>query len=187
MVRSAQPIWAGQHFRLDPGRLPQQLSYADGSGETIVTIDRNGATIRRTRPQSPLPVNVTLPARLFRGVVARATETGPESALVTLELMHDDPALTVPLSVNHDLHAVARDWQNWSELLGLPMMMVEADGIARTLEESARAVILNGSHDRRHHAMFAERRPRFLARRRLGNLGVRLRVDGLEIIARDER
>ncbi len=187
MVGSAQPNWAGQHFRLDPGRLPQQVSYADGDGETLVTIDHNGATIRRMQSRTCAPTNVTLPARLFRGVVARATETGPESALVTLELMHDDPALTVPLTVNHDLYAVARDWQAWSDLLDLPMMMVEADGIARTLEDSARAVIMNGSHERRHHAMFTERRPRFLARRRLGNLGVRLRVDGDEIIARDER
>ncbi|WP_306119644.1 MULTISPECIES: DUF6101 family protein [unclassified Roseitalea] len=187
MTTGAQPAWAGQQFRLDPERLPQKLCYATQSGEVTITVDRNGATLKRTLPQSGLPLHVALPRRVFRGVVARATETGPESALVTLELLHDDEALCVPLTVGHDLNKIAHDWQHWSELLGLPMMMVEADGVARTLEESARAIIMGGSQPRRHHAMFAERRPRFLARRRLGNLGVRLTVAGQEIIARDER
>jgi hypothetical protein len=31
-----------------------------------------------------------------------------------------------------------------------------------------------------------QRRPRFLARRRTGDLGVRLVIDGREIVARDE-
>jgi len=187
MGSGAQPAWAGQQFRLDPARLPQKLSYATGDGETTITIDRSGATLKRTLDRSGLPLNIALPTRLFRGVVARATETGPESALVTLELMHDDPQLSVPLSVGHDLTEIARDWQIWSELLGLPMMMVEADGVARMLHESPGVIGTGSSRPRRHHAMFAERRPRFLARRRLGHLGVRLTVDGDEIIARDER
>ncbi len=112
-------------------------------------------------------------------------ETGPESSLITLELLHEDETLCVPLRVGHELAEIAKDWQLWSELLSLPMMIVDNDGVARSLEDSARtAVTMNDPHDRRHHSMFAERRPRFLARRRLGNLGVRLTVGGSEIIAR---
>ena len=91
----------------------------------------------------------------------------------------------MPLSVGYDLPAIAKDWQVWSEMLGLPMMMIEGDGVARTLEESARTLMTGEPQPRRHHSMFAERRPRFLARRRLGNLGCRLMVNGEEIIARD--
>ena len=183
----AQPAWAAYEFRLDPARLPQELSYAarDDRDETTITVNQRGATLKRTLKQSGLPLHIALPARAFRGVAVRATETGPEHALVTLELLHEDEELCVPLSVGYDLQAIARDWQSWSELLDLPMMMIEADGVARTLEESARAITVGEPKERRPHAMFAERRPRFLARRRLGNLGVRLMVHGEEIIARD--
>jgi len=187
MSMGAQPAWAGHEFRLDPARLPQELSYAarDDRDETTITVNRRGATMKRTLRQSGLPLHVALPARAFRGVAVRATETGPEHALVTLELLHEDAELCVPLSVGYDLPGIAKDWQVWSELLGLPMMMIEADGVARTLEESARGLVSDEPQPRRHHSMFAERRPRFLARRRLGNLGCRLMVHGEEIIARD--
>jgi hypothetical protein len=39
--------------------------------------------------------------------------------------------------------------------------------------------------DRRQGRASARRRPRFLARRRMGNLGLRLVIDGEEIIARN--
>ena len=70
-------------------------------------------------------------------------------------------------------------------MLGLEMLIVDEDGVTRTLDESARNVIKDKSHPRRHHAMFADRRPRFLARRRMGTLGCRMVLDGVEIIARD--
>ncbi|MEL6919722.1 MAG: DUF6101 family protein [Pseudomonadota bacterium] len=182
-----QPVWACSEFRLDPNRLPQRVSYAaraDGAAVDI-TVHRGGATMKKQLAMSGLPLNIALPNKAFCGVAARATETGPDSAIVTLELLHADEELCVPLRVGHDLGAIVKDWQMWAEVLGLPMMLVDSDGVARSLDESAANVITGKSNERRHHAMFAERRPRFLARRRMGHLGVRLRVDGDEIIARD--
>ncbi len=189
MVLRVQPVWAGQEFRLDPTRLPQQVSYAprDSANTVTITVGKNGATMKRHLEMSGLPLNIALPSRAFRGVAARAMELGPDTAMVTLELLHEDEALCVPLRVGHDLAAIARDWQLWAEILKLPMMIVDADGIARDLDDSARTVIAGKSHERRHNAFFAQRRPRFLARRRLGHLGCRLVVEGVEIIARDER
>ena len=190
MVSRVQPVWAGQEFRLDPMRLPQQVSYAprDGNEAVTITVNANGATLKRKLERSGLPLNIALPSRAFRGVAARALELGPDTAMVTLELLHEDEGLCVPLRVGHDLAAIARDWQLWAEVLKLPMMIVDADGIARDLDDSARAAIVAGpSHERRANAFFAQRRPRFLARRRLGHLGCRLVVEGREFIARDDR
>ena len=186
MAQGAHPVWAGQEFRLDATRLPQQLSYGwRENGEAFaISVDRRGAVLKRAVETNDVAFNIALPNQAFKGVAARAMETGPESSLITLELLHEDEALCVPLRVGHELADIAKDWQLWSELLSLPMMIVDSDGVARSLEESAQAVIMNEPHDRRHHTMFTERRPRFLARRRLGNLGVRLTVDGTEIIAR---
>ena len=63
------------------------------------------------------------------------------------------------------------------------MLMVEADGIARPLDDSL-SVGSRPAKPRRRHSYFAERRPRFLVRRTTGKLGVQMKIDGREIIAR---
>ena len=65
------------------------------------------------------------------------------------------------------------------------MLLIEADGVARTLEESLGAAIkTQPPRDRRKGRISTTRRPRFLARRRTGDLGLRLVIGGEEIIAR---
>ena len=116
-------------------------------------------------------------------MLVRAIEDGEGNVTVTLELMHNDPALSVPLLVAHDLEDVAADWRAWSEAYRLPMLLFEADGVARNLEESLGAVRKGEPRLRRKRATSAPRRPRFLARRKQGDLGLRLVVAGEEIIA----
>jgi len=66
------------------------------------------------------------------------------------------------------------------------MLLIESDGVARTLEESLGAAIKAlPAKDRRKGRVSTTRRPRFLARRRAGNLGLRLVIDGQEIISRE--
>ena len=184
--KAFQPIWAGRDMRLDPLRLPQAMSFADRDafGEVVFTISARGARIRRKLMQSGLPVTVALPPSAFRGVAARAIEDDLGNVTVTLELLHADPLLSVPLLVARDLDDVAADWRGWSEAFGLPMLLVESDGVARTLEDSlstARRV-----SDRRQGRPTRARRSRFLARRKTGTLGVKLVIEGQEIIAPDE-
>ena len=178
--------WAGRALRLDPFRLPQVTSYAAGDecGEVTVTLDRRGAVMRRMLERSGLPVSILLPARTFRGVAARAMEEGDGSVTVTLELLHPDPKLCVPLLVAYDLDDVAADWRAWAEAYRLPMLLIEADGVARSLEESLTSAGRSRAIERRKRASSQPRRPRFLMRRKKGTLGLRLVVKGEEIIAR---
>lgn len=185
---TARPIWAGNELRLDPDHLPQQVSYCarNEAGEIAITLDWRGAVLRRVLPSSQLPISVALPARLFAGVAARAIDHGDGEVTVTLELHHHDPELCVPLLVAHDLDDIAADWRAWSRAYRLPMLMVEADGVARPLDRQMGAVNIETPRPRRRYSFFADRRPRFLVRRRTGSLGVaRLVIDGEEIIARD--
>ncbi len=186
MNTSLKPVWAGSNMRLDPSRLPQVVSHAtrDSFGEVHFTIDSRGAVVRRTLEKSGLPVTLILPAHVFKGVAARAIEDGDGNVTVTLELMHHDPMLTVPLLVADDLDDVAADWRAWAEAYRLPMLLVESDGVARSLEESLGQVKTAPTRQRRKRASSQPRRPRFLARRKTGNLGLRLVVEGEEIIAR---
>ena len=186
MKTGLKPVWAGSNMRLDPFRLPQVVSYAtrDDFGDVSFTIDQRGAIVNRTLDKSGLPVCVVLPACAFSGVAARAIEDPEGNVTVTLELHHRDPQLSVPLLVADDLDDVAADWRAWADAYRLPMMLIEADGIARTLEESLGAAIKAlPAQDRRKRRVTPQRRPRFLMRRKPGNLGLRLVIDGDEIIA----
>lgn len=187
MKTGLKPVWAGRNMRLDPFRLPQVVSYAtrDEQGDVTFVIDKRGATIRRVLKMSGLPATIVLPARAFRGVAARAIEDSEGNVTVTLELLHNDPQLCVPLLVAEDLDDIAADWRAWAEEYRLPMLLIEADGVARTLEESLGTVKTAPVKERRKRSSLKQRRPRFLARRRTGDLGLRLVVDGEEIIARD--
>ncbi len=62
--------------------------------------------------------------------------------------------------------------------------MIEADGVARPLEEHLGSVRAQDSQPRRRHSYFADRRPRFLVRRSTGKLGIKMKIEGREIIAR---
>ncbi|RWF27791.1 DUF6101 family protein, partial [Mesorhizobium sp.] len=143
MNTGLKPVWAGRNMRLDPFRLPQMVSYAtrDDYGDVTFTIDQRGAVIRRMLEMSGLPAIIALPAKAFRGVAARAMEDPDGNVTVTLELLHNDPMLSVPLLVADDLEDVAADWRAWADAYRLPMLLIEADGIARTLEESLGAAI----------------------------------------------
>jgi hypothetical protein len=187
MSTGLKPVWAGRNMRLDPFHLPQAVTYAtrDDFGDVTFTIDQRGAIVKRMLLMSGLPATVVLPANAFRGVAARAMEDGDGNVTVTLELLHNDVMLSVPLLVADNLEDVAADWRAWADAYRLPMLLIEADGIARTLEESLGAAIKTQPvKERRKGRVTPMRRPRFLARRRSGDLGLRLVVDGEEIIAR---
>lgn len=181
-----KPEWAETTLRVDPTRFPQQVSLRrqDHGAPVTITLDERGAVMRKVLPSSGLPLSIALPARAFKGIAARAIDHGNGSVTVTLELHHDDADLCVPLLVAHDLCDIAADWRNWSEFYRIPMLMVEADGVARPLEEHLGDVRTNHVKPRRRHSHFASRRPRFLVRRRTGKLGVAMKIEGREIIAR---
>lgn len=181
-----KPVWADQTFRLNPDDLDHQVTghFSSATGDVAFTVDERGAVLKRVLRQSGLPLSIALPARAFNGVAARAIDHGNGEVTVTLELNHDDPDMTVPLLVAHDLDDIAADWRRWSEAYGIPMLMVEADGVARPLEEKLGQVKTNKVKPRRRHSFFADRRPRFLVRRTIGTLGVEMKIDGREIIAR---
>src|SRR5690606_17376650 len=146
----------------------------DGGTDVTFTINERGAVIRQVLPSSGLPMSIALPANAFVGVAARAVEAEFGEITVTLELMHDDPQLSVPLLVAHDLTDVAAAWRAWAASFNLPIMLGGEEGVARPLYESTGAVRTGQPQARRQGQEPRRRRPRFLARRKTGTLGVRL-------------
>ncbi|TCT45029.1 DUF6101 family protein [Martelella mediterranea] len=185
MTNSQLKLGAGDTvLRIEPARFPQKFSYvAKGSENRIgVKLDSRGAVVRRNLPSSNLPFSIALPGRAFKGVAARATAHGDGEITVTLELHHADPELCIPLLVAHDLSDIVADWQDWAEMYGIPMLMVEADGVARPIDGIAHRT--NAANDDIHpHTARARQNPRLTLRCRDQALGVALTVKGRKIAA----
>ncbi|WP_316861567.1 DUF6101 family protein [uncultured Cohaesibacter sp.] len=138
-----------------------------------------------------LPLLVRVPLSYYKGIGARFLVGKREGnpVICILELVHDDPSLTVPLMVTTDLEDAAIDWKAWSNRYGLRLLHhpLGADGYEPALVEGY--ALYNARSEtvkpRRHHAQFALRRPRFLTRRKVGHRGELPKLSGREIIARN--
>lgn len=180
----------GRTFRLDPMELPVRYTTGIGRGarrvEAVIVLDRQEVVLKRPSPAGA-PTTIRLPIKAFKGVAVRIAPVGQEGDIeVTVELMHSDPALCLPLIVADDAEDVAADWQSWGRVFGLPLLLVTPDGMVEQPVDQIGALRKLPSRPRRRHSFFANRRPRFLTRRKTGlKRGEIEIIDGREIIARD--
>jgi Family of unknown function (DUF6101) len=97
-------------------------------------------------------------------------------------LEHRDPALSVPVFMASDGGDAAAEWKSWGRVLGLPLLVVEADGALREpFSRIGRVVIGTPSPRRRRRSVLRRRRPSILRRRK------RKRLAGEPAIYRGER
>jgi len=104
----------------------------------------------------------------FLGIASRGIDDAQ-----MLVLVHRDPSLTIPLCVSSDADEIATASQMWSDIFALPQLTED-----KVFEPAQRR--------RRHNAIRA-RRPKFLVRRRGGDLlnPANIHQHEREIIARD--
>ena len=163
------PAGSGRALRLDPLSLPVSFdthdTRADG-GVRRIELHRERVVLRRALHGMQMAVNVRV--RDFLGVTLRGIDDAQ-----MLVLVHRDPSLSIPLCVSGDRDEIVNAWQIWSEIFALPQLP----------EDKAREP---ASRRRRHNAIRA-RRPKFLVRRRGGDLlnPANLHQGEREIIARN--
>ncbi len=174
------PVW-----RLDPFALPVRYSavLAGRASEAAIILDRDHSIVSR------MVAGVEITSRIeigsYDGVAVRF-EVGPgdEEVRVVVELRHSDPTLTLPLAIAADPAEIAADWQAFARRLGLPMLLVRADGRVEEPVRRTGALTVADPKPRRRHAFFADRRPRFLVRRKVGMRRPADHIHGRELIAR---
>ncbi len=146
------PAGSSRALRLDPLSLPIRFdahdTRADG-GVRHIELHRERVVLRRALHGMQMAVNLRVSD--FLGVALRGLDDGQ-----MLMLVHRDPSLTIPLCVSSDADEIAVAWQMWSDVFALPLLPED-----KPCEPAARR--------RRHNAIRA-RRPRFLVRRRAGDL-----------------
>ena len=163
------PAGSSRALRLDPLSLPVSFDAhdvrADG-GVRQIELHRERVILRRAVHGMQMAVNVRVSD--FLGVALRGIDDAQ-----MLVLAHRDPSLTIPLCVSSDREEIAIAWQTWSEIFALPQLRED-----KVCEPATRR--------RRHNAIRA-RRPKFLVRRRRGDLlnPANLHQGEREIIARD--
>ena len=163
------PAGSSRALRLDPLSLPVSFdahdARADG-GVRRIELHRERVVLHRAIHGMQMAVNVRVSD--FLGVALRGIDDAQ-----MLVLVHRDPSLTIPLGVSSDRDELAAAWQMWSDNFGLPQLPED-----KTAEPAARR--------RRHNAIRA-RRPKFLVRRRAGDLlnPANIHQGEREIIARD--
>jgi Family of unknown function (DUF6101) len=151
-------------MRLDPLSLPLSFhahdTRADG-GVRKIELHRERVVLHRAVKGMRMAINVRVSD--FLGVALRGLDDDAQM----LVLAHRDPSLNIPLCVSSDHEEIASAWQMWSDIFALPLLAEDDHS-----EPAARR--------RRHNAIRA-RRPKFLVRRRGGNL------INTEAVHRDER
>ncbi|MEP1206601.1 MAG: DUF6101 family protein [Rhizobiaceae bacterium] len=186
-----KPVWAGLDLRLDPYALPQKIAYdraasqlsGGARGKQIeFTLNTKGA-VMKCDLTCGLPLSMSLPSRAFMGVAARAYENEDGSHTVTLELLHQDAELSIPLCVSDAVEDTAADWHSWSKRLGLPMLLVDERGYATVVKDYAGVASLTPKPRRRRRSLMPDR-PDFMRRRKVGVIGPVERLHAREIIAR---
>ena len=163
------PAGSSRALRLDPLSLPVSFNAHDAradGGVRQIELHRERIVLRRAVHGIRMAVKVRVSD--FKGVALRGTDDAQ-----MLVLVHRDPSLTIPLCVSCDTDEIATAWQMWSDVFGLPLLPENG-----TREPAPRR--------RRRNAIRA-RRPKFLVRRRVGDLlgPASIHRSEREIIARD--
>jgi hypothetical protein len=157
--------------RLDPLALPVRFTASDaGADERLRQVELHRERVILRRAVQGMRIALNVPVRAFRGISIRLFEPQDGTpAGVALFLEHLDPALSIELYAAENSDDVVAEWQLWSRVLGLPLLLKGADGELREPYPRIGAVRCNApAPRRRRRASLHRRRPKFLVRRRSG-------------------
>jgi len=171
---------ASRTWRLDPYQNSHRIEF----GSTSYRLDQNGAVVRKNLTCG-LPLSIAVPTKAFKGVAARAIEDAHGNVTVSLELLHHDPELCVPLLFANDMEDISADWHSWSRLMKLPMLLVDIEGEVSSVQNMLGEIMVEAPEERRKRITAVKRRPFFLRRRKPGAIGDVEKLTPAELIARN--
>jgi Family of unknown function (DUF6101) len=170
-IGRATPAGSSCVERLDPFALPLRFTVADKSADErirSVELTRERVVVRRAVAGIKMAVNLPLAAYLGVAIRMEPPTSGDPGALA-LVLEHRDPGLSLPLYRTADGADIVAEWQSWGRVLGMPLLVAEADGRLREPFERLGALrIAAPVSRRRRRSTLKARRPSILLRRRMG-------------------
>lgn len=145
------------------------------SGVNLVPANDNGTrksvntvTVRKKLDQSGVTVKIKVPVDEYVGVavITSISEEGELSSAI--ELVHSDTELNYRVFTEIGNANVVAEWQNWGRKLRLPLFIKAGDGSLMPYSQRVSGVVVGDEQSRRRLSVDANRRPRFLNRRRPG-------------------
>ena len=129
----AAPAGSGRNARLDPFSLPVCYKANDAFAdqrERVVELGRERVVMKRE--VRGIAMKTSTRVSDFLGVAIRIFPPKDDfDGAVAVMLEHRDPGLSVPLFVAQDGSEISVEWQTWSRALGVPALVVNADGSLR--------------------------------------------------------
>lgn len=185
-LRDERMVAPNDHFRLNPAE--RRISYSTelrGSafvGQTHVEMGDDISLAGTLR--CGLSTRIASDPASFRGIAAVLSISDQDEVIAELVLLNRDPSLNIPVARSDEMEDLAADWQMWARRFNVPLILIEPDGAEQMVSNRVGGVDVGTPKPRRPHALFAARRPRFLTRRKVGQIDRDHRVQGREIIAR---
>lgn len=128
----------------------------------------NTVTVRKQLDQSGVAVKIKVPVEEYFGVSV-CTRISDEGVLSSqIELVHADEELNYKVYEEVGNANVVAEWQNWGRKLRLPLFIRTGDGELMPFSQKVDGVVVGAETTRRRLAPDANRRPRFLNRRKPG-------------------
>ena len=147
--------------------LPDDLLERPGCNRSEIRIDPHQVLIRRE--MGGLPLTLTVPLTSYSGVAARIhTQDAEDMIEYHIILLHRDQALSIPLYQGSDIEAAADQWEGWSDMLALPLLVIDGKGHSQLTSHGLSTCCPTDSLPRRKLRALTGRRPRFLVNRKLG-------------------
>lgn len=188
-VGRREPAGSSRVERLDPFALPIRFAVRDQAADErvrFVELSRERVVLHRAVHGIKMAVKVPIAAYLGVAIRLQPPEDNAPGA-VTVVLEHSDPGLSLPLYQATDGQDIAAEWQSWGRVLGMPLLVAEADGRLREPFERIGALQVAAPKKRRRRcSILKRRRPSLPLRRKPGARNVHAFVHReREIIARN--
>ncbi|HVW93361.1 MAG TPA: DUF6101 family protein [Devosia sp.] len=158
--------YRARKFGVGPMQQPAGAANDDAAPEQVKTV-----TVRRTLEKSGICVKIKVPVDQFIGV-AVSTRISEQGVLTSaIELVHEDTDLNYRVFEETGNQNVVAEWQNWGRKLRLPLYILAGDGALLPYSQRVDGIMVGNATARRRLVAEANRRPRFLVRRKPGEMG----------------
>jgi hypothetical protein len=176
------PAGSSRSARLDPFSLPARFAATDAAADERVRqveLYRERVVVRRSVAGMRMALN--MPVSAFAGVAIRV-QSGEGGAQASVTLEHKDPSLALPLFTSGEADEAFAEWRAWGNVLGLPLLVAEGDGVLREPYARMGGVRIDDVRPRRRRRCALKRRRATMPLRRM--IG---RITDTTPVHRDER
>jgi Family of unknown function (DUF6101) len=132
----------------------------------VIDIAREAVIIYRS--VAGVTMTIRAPSIAYRGVALRLDKLSGEGVRCEVRLEHRDPDLSVLLAEGEDEAVIEGRWQDWAGFFRLPALVERIDAATQAASLEVAGIARRRPCARRGGRASTARRPRFLARRKVG-------------------